>query len=65
MSPADKFGPSKGMSASDLKQVADIGQTLKAHGVTQDGGASQTPAVKYGAPDNSHRARSLSQERSR
>jgi hypothetical protein len=47
-----------------MKQVEDIGETLKSKGVAHDAGALQTPAVKYGAPANSHLERSLSQGRS-
>jgi hypothetical protein len=65
MSAAEKYGrPVESMSAESLSQARAAGQTLAEKGVTYDAGASQTPAVKYGAPDNSNQQRSLSQERS-
>ena len=65
MSAAEKYGkPVESMPAESLAQARSAGQTLADKGVTYDAGASQTPAVKYGTPDNGHQQRSLSQERS-
>jgi len=64
MTPAEKYGRPQDLSPAIQTQVQDIGETLRSKGVTQDVGAAQTPAVKYGAPANNHMERSLSQGRS-
>ena len=64
MSPAEKYGRPQDLPQAALKQVADIGEALKSKGVTYDAGEPKTPAVKYGAPANTHHERSLSQGRS-
>jgi hypothetical protein len=65
MSAAEKYArPVESISADSLAQAKSAGQTLADKGVTYDAGASQTPAVKYGAPNNSNMERSLSQGRS-
>jgi hypothetical protein len=64
MTPAEKYGRVQDLPPANLKQVEDIGETLKSKGVAYDAGGPQTPALKYGAPANSHLERSLSQGRS-
>jgi hypothetical protein len=64
VTPAEKYGRPQELPPATLKQVEDIGETLKSKGVTYEAGAAQTPAIKYGAPANSHLERSLSQGRS-
>ena len=64
MSPAEKYGRVQDLAPAVLKQAQDIGETLKNRGVTHEGGAHATPAVKYGAPANVQAERSLSQGRS-
>jgi hypothetical protein len=64
MTPAEKYGRVQDLAPATLAQVQNIGESLKSKGVTYDAGAPQTPAVKYGAPVNSHLQRSLSQGRS-
>ncbi len=64
MSAAEKYGRPQDLAPAAQSQVQDIGETLRSKGVTHDAGASQTPAVKYGAPANNHLERSLSQGRS-
>jgi hypothetical protein len=64
MTAAEKYGRPQDLPPATQAQVQDIGETLRSKGVTYDAGAPQTPAMKYGAPANSHIERSLSRERS-
>jgi hypothetical protein len=64
MTAAEKYGRPQDLPAASLKEVQDLGETLKSKGVTYDMSGPQTPAMKYGAPANSHLERSLSQGRS-
>lgn len=64
MTPAEKYGRVQDLAPAVQSQVQNIGEALKSKGVTYDVGASQTPAVKYGAPVGNHLQRSLSQGRS-
>ena len=61
---AEKYGRPQDLGPATQRQIQDIGETLKSKGVTYDMGGPQTPAMKYGAPANSHLERSLSQGRS-
>lgn len=64
MSAAEKYGRPQDLPPAVQSQVQDVGETLRSKGVSHDTGAASTPAVKYGAPNNNHLERSLSQGRS-